>query len=601
MDTAGEMEWSEVLEATRMEREKAEESGSWQSFYDQSHFSKVHLQLSRYLSRFKDTQSGSEDAKTLIKNTRSSLRVGLSYLSIPTDEIRSIAQQNAVDCSWDDRLLAILSQSRGDSKCRQLCAQLLCNLVTNNASTSASVASKTELAPSQGEVSCQIREATMANVNQVNSASVSLSPLTNNWVDMILCSSKSKNRQALGAIVAALHNCGTSLAATASANHIGNRSGDNVDFQNNRSYWHEIASTPLLVCTLLRQLVSAEASIQHATSNKSADAGPADGATEWIVLLLAKLCRNGLLPQLFTAAGKDDIVPEHVVLLRCLRSQVEDPALLETNGCGGKCTVLGGNDSDLIVQSHVFLVEQWCRLQLQRKGNSDSSCSDSYQESLQESMSLAILDILAETLAEDTATTASIRTALATDLEGDASTRTTSLVPLLCVSLGQVYDTLVTRNSGRKSRDMVVREDEQARLTVLVRVLGNVCFQCRSHQDTVRTSRVPLLGGRAAGSSSRSTDREENVPRCGLHVVLSCTSYAHACFTLREWAVVAIRNVLDGNLENQAVVEELEAQQPVQSTALGDLGIQVKMDPQGKVSVAPMEEISEEEEPKKEG
>ena len=63
----------------------------------------------------------------------------------------------------------------------------------------------------------------------------------------------------------------------------------------------------------------------------------------------------------------------------------------------------------------------------------------------------------------------------------------------------------------------------------------------------------------------------------------------YTCFTLREWAVVAIRSALENNITNQAVVAELEARSAVQSAALHDMGIQVDLDMvSGQVSVNPL-------------
>lgn len=77
------------------------------------------------------------------------------------------------------------------------------------------------------------------------------------------------------------------------------------------------------------------------------------------------------------------------------------------------------------------------------------------------------------------------------------------------------------------------------------------------------------------------------VVRCGLHVLLSCTSFSYGCFTLREWALVAIRNVLDGNQQNQDMVAQLEAQKTVDTPELNKMGVKTVIDDQGKVRVEP--------------
>jgi hypothetical protein len=61
---------------------------------------------------------------------------------------------------------------------------------------------------------------------------------------------------------------------------------------------------------------------------------------------------------------------------------------------------------------------------------------------------------------------------------------------------------------------------------------------------------------------------------------------------LREWTVVAIRNALEQNPDNQAIVAELEARAPVQSETLQELGIRLELDPRrgGTVSVTNVEQ-----------
>ena len=90
-------------------------------------------------------------------------------------------------------------------------------------------------------------------------------------------------------------------------------------------------------------------------------------------------------------------------------------------------------------------------------------------------------------------------------------------------------------------------------------------------------------------SSAHVGGVEDAKERNGLHVLLSTTSMTYTCFTLREWAVVAIRSALENNITNQAVVAELQARSAVQSAALHDMGIQVDLDMvSGQVSVNPL-------------
>mmetsp|Transcript_29359 Transcript_29359/g.43111 ORF Transcript_29359/g.43111 Transcript_29359/m.43111 type:complete len:86 (+) Transcript_29359:1-258(+) len=50
--------------------------------------------------------------------------------------------------------------------------------------------------------------------------------------------------------------------------------------------------------------------------------------------------------------------------------------------------------------------------------------------------------------------------------------------------------------------------------------------------------------------------------KCGVHVILSCTGLdmnkGRSAQLVREWAVVAIRNMLDGNAKNRELVEKVQ-------------------------------------------
>ena len=165
-------------------------------------------------------------------------------------------------------------------------------------------------------------------------------------------------------------------------------------------------------------------------------------------------------------------------------------------------------------------------------------------------------------------------------------------------SLGVMLDDLAGKSVGRKSSDIHMTKDDQRLLVSLVQFVGNFCYKCRHNQDLLRMTIVPkeieLIDGCDEGSkenSESSSDKNTNVVmRNGLHVLLSCTTHATACFTLREWGVIAIRHLLEDNSENQAVVEELMAQDTVQSAELQQAGVQVQMTPKGNFSISPIDE-----------
>ena len=129
--------------------------------------------------------------------------------------------------------------------------------------------------------------------------------------------------------------------------------------------------------------------------------------------------------------------------------------------------------------------------------------------------------------------------------------------------LGAIVDILSKKNQGLKARELKMSDEEQRWITTLVRTLGNACFRCKPNQDLMRSTLVPT-----------PTWMGINAERTALHVLLSCTSFSYGCFTLREWAIVALRNVLEGNEDNQTLVERLQAQEPLQNVELEKNGTQ---------------------------
>ena len=585
------MDWSELLESFRTDRRKWLDhkaatsddeivaSKLWENA--QPRFRAVAEQLARYgewLQQSSHDKTGNDSAKLLIRDTRNALRFGILCLSLPNDSIRVAAQTEAIRCGWDAGILRILCchahnnrADDDDSKCQLLAARLLSNMVTSNFDSAQAVSSQMALAPASLLISSQLRATVgMAVNNDDEQQELVLQSSPKNWVDAMLHAAKSGNRPALGAIVAALHNCLLSLLG----NHATTESVGSTLI-------HQISSCSLLICTLLRQVASIESSIRtEDRKDPDEEEEEEDAATEWIVLLLIKLCRQGLLPSMYRAIGTNSLsLPEQVVLLHCIRSEVTARRSSTKDSSSRRPHLVLGGEAGCTESTHVFLAQVLCSLldsqQRERdtllKSTTTSNIDENDDRALQQSAILTILDILAETLASDDEVAAQVRKSVG---------RQTALVPRLCRELGELHDQLSLRNRGRISRDVLILHDEQAMLIALVRVMGNLAFECRHNQDLIRTTMVV------------PTDDAAQQNRSGLHVLLSCTSYAQACFTLREWAVVAIRNVLQDNGANQQVVAQLESQRAVQSTELGNMGIRVELS-KGQVSVSPL--VDEEE------
>lgn len=575
--------WAELLTKSRNLKSDCEETkgtSNNEAFFSlfRSNIPHIYDLLQKYcnlLDRADDATK--EEKKDIIVDTRVALRLALSCSSLEDVEARNtIVNDIVVHSKCHEPIVHFLSHKKGDSKCRVLASQLLSNLVTSHHDAAGTITSSLALSPSETTVADRIRE----GLSSEESSAAAVEP---SWMDMMLSCAHSNNRQAMTGIVAALHNALLALE----------NSGSKKPNNQHVLFASQVASNSMLVSTLLRQIISIQAVQQAIEKTKQVDYDTnhvsgskeeeslADAATEWISLVLVKCCKLGLLPELLAsaggfAAGQLDftafrVVPEHVVLLECLQNEMESPL-------HGKVvtSLLGGEAGDQgVVETHVILARLYGSLS--RNLPMDSIAVPDGQVDpdivLKSSALVTTLELLSSSLGADNPALALTRIQL-----GGASC---TLIPDAVRDLGRLVDTISIRNVGKKSREFYMSDAEQSAITALVQIVGNVCFRCRQNQDLVRSTSVPVP------IHMLPPDGSHTVERNALHVVLSCTSLSHSCFTLREWAVVAIRNLLDNNDLNQAEVAKLEANQPVQSAELGDLGIRVSLDPKGKVSVEP--------------
>ena len=346
------------------------------------------------------------------------------------------------------------------------------------------------------------------------------------WVDLMLACASC--RDALAAIVAALYNCIVSIPPL-------------EKFQAGEPFATRVTLDRLLVCTLLRQLlpatsVSAAAAASRNDSNVDDDNNNnGDEATEWIVQTVEKLGQLGLLPQLYNSAaasGKNTVIPELIVLLHCVARVVVHENADDTR-TSNKPFLVGRHAGDTaIVSSHVFIANQFCLINTVLSSSNETDDertsieSSSFDPSLTREAWYLVLEILATSLGNDNdSSMAQTRLALGRD---------TTLFPTVALDLVIVVDSLSASKQCRNARELVISNQEQRQITGLVQLLGNVCYRCRFNQDLVRTTRVPGLSGGCHSCVAHRT---------ALHVLLSCTSLSHGCFTLREWAIVALRNV----------------------------------------------------------
>jgi hypothetical protein len=581
------VDWSGLLQRSRTLREEPNAIRTSDFFLEvRAYFQAIRDLLQNYCNSLVDCKDLSkEEKKQLILDVRAALRIAITCTSWEESNLRASLVKGAVlESFWHAPLARLLSSSRGDVKCRTLAAQLLSNLVTSHYESALAISSSFPLSLSVAQVDERIWQNISGDDRSSDRTSERGSEKPT-WVEMILECARSDDRQAVAGIAAALHNSIISL-----------QQAEESTINQPVAFAQEVSSNNMLVSTCLRQMISLQ-SVKQAIEKRKDDCQDAiseeeslvDTGTEWISLLLIKLTMLGLLPNLILAARGGaieqpaaldmiNVVPEHLVLLQLIRSEVETSACVKVSDNLHRNLLGGELGEQAVVSTHIFLANLFCSLRGTLAADSIASPvsnNDDPDTILKWSVLIAILEILASSLGVDSSDSSLARIKLGED-------GSTTIIQDVSQELGSLVDTLSARNFGRRSREFYMSDEEQRIVTALVRVIGNLCFQCRQNQDLVRLTKVPTPI-HVIPAEGDEVPQERNA----LHVLLSCTSFAHSCFTLREWAVVSIRNLLDKNELNQAEVAKLEANQPIQSAELGNLGIRINLDPKGNVSVAP--------------
>lgn len=541
-------------------------------------------------------EDGETRAKTkdLILSVRNALRFGISCMSLASpavdacsSSVRSRIQEEAViGYNLHKALAQILSYRGMDSKSRVLASRLLSNLVAANEVTSEAVARDIALSPTDSYKTRQLLNTMALSDTMAPSSHESLDNIELNWVDMTSAAARAGNdgRDALAAIVATLFNI---MHATQE------RLGENDCVKIQAGGLPKlIASDKTLMCTFMRHILPADtikpcgSATDSGRDHTGTTISTVDDATEWISLLLTKISTYGHFPAMYEAVGVSTvedsssdgvaaiITPEQIVLLHCIASSLDDWAD-DTSAGAAACPMGGVSGQQTIISSCKFLAQQ---VKVLKHSITDDTEAYEGEKDCRVSAYLSILEMLATVLSSDDSNKARNHAFCRMYLGKE-----TSLLSDTVVELGALVDKLSVGNRGVKARELVIDSNDQRLAVVLVRLIGNMCYNCVSNQDLVRETPVPFSDSIPAPVS----DDGSVIVRSGLHVLLSCTSFSYGCFTLREWALVAIRNVLDDNKQNQEVVAQLEAQKTVDTPELNKLGVKTVIDEQGKVRVEP--------------
>ncbi|KAL9179774.1 hypothetical protein ACHAXT_007744 [Thalassiosira profunda] len=410
----------------------------------------------------------------------------------------------------------------------------------------------------------------------------------------------------------------------------------------------EVASDRLLLATLLRNILPSDAALKQTQAEKehidvtrpkfkppaTAVQDLSDSATEWISLVLERLASRGLLPRMLRSAGgakSETVTPEQVVLVSCLRQAVDDyhSAMTPSGESGSygrrqlsidakqtgmavairphplwgraEMSTVGravqGRHSRTAIPVLLSLANAVERLRVRSDDLLEGRSEEAYEG--EQKCTIRLIDDLCDILAQSLGMHATSSSSGGDNVNNkqcfiaDARSvlgRESTLLSSCCKDLARVLDEALARNSGRKAREMRLSAQEQQTAIVNVRLVGNLVYQCRQNQDLLRITPVPLpeIAGVTPAPNTNTNAAGVSVPteRTGLHVILSTTSLAPACFTLREWCIVAIRNAVENNAANTETVRRLEANQVVDDTPeLRRAGVKVEMDGRGTVRV----------------
>jgi hypothetical protein len=390
----------------------------------------------------------------------------------------------------------------------------------------------------------------------------------------------------------------------------------------------EAASSPVLVNALLRSTLPATTIIKMLqpppTSTKDSsrpkfvppkvDEAPvedtSDSATEWISFVLERLVSRGLMLQVLRSAGGKgaSTTPEQVVLMSCIRQAVDDyqlslPSATESGAFDMRrlsITAKSRNERKTphplwgrgdglrtavpVLHSLANEAEKMRKRALQLQSSCDGELStEEYEGELSCTNHIIhdIRDILAQCLGQsstqaynDQCIVAEARSVLG---------RETTLIANCCEDLAQIVDVSLTKNSGKSARELQLSSHEQETAISTVRLIGNIVYQCQHNQNLLRSTVAIQMAELNAG---RSMPDKSVLNRTGLHVLLSATSLGPACFTLREWCIVAIRNAVENNEANIEMVRRLEANEALGDTPeLQKMGVKVDLDDKGNVRV----------------
>jgi len=555
--------WKKRIEIARQQIMRVEDNSANEQWIE----SLISLEYQEAIQNLEYHSVQTDSSQEQILFVRTILRFLMVTLGVPSEQHRNMLQ--IALCRQPillDSLGHVIVHLKQDTKSRVSACRLLANLVTTNSTTSRIALDHWDWQPSDEDRMERVTDSVVGRSKNIGDTS--RGPHQPVWLDFLLAAT---DRSALAALVACWYNALQAVEIPPV---------------------QDMTDAALFISNLLRQLLPSSAVLSPQRESKkpdeSGDVGGGDEATKWITLLVCFLCRSGSLSKLYQAATGisidsqtldhsilSHVLPEQVLLLQALLSQMDE----ESETREANITPLGDHQDAL--QSNMLFLARDLYLSIRqnlfssREGFDNEKKHSSRQEmteSLGPTTLSLIRELLSDLLADQSAQSKELRYILGKEEH---------IVAAWIQDLGYYYDKVQARFRGRPAKEIVLTQEEQRIFVSLVRLIGNLCHQSRINQNHLRETAVP---------QSDQKDNDNALLRTGLHLLLSCTSLSHTCFTLREWSVVAIRNALDENVENQALVAELQAQEPAPSSPLEEMGVRVQLEKGGKVSLKPIEE-----------
>jgi Spinocerebellar ataxia type 10 protein domain len=590
---------------TMMDNNNNDQSSSWSQKICQEYRNcqvpdeRVHL-LRRYARSIRDEMRNTNDcrvARTFVAFRRrrgggSGSRSGDEDDGDDDNEDDHIHQLQQI--AYDEWHEVLLQMATKDS------FRILCNCITQNMNTAQRLLQHVPLEPTREQIRLVAHTNLLCDTTHYDPSSTSTmmededdddapqdkknQPTCWNWVDLIVAAARrspDQQRATLAAVVACWYNATFHILS-----HRKNEDNDDNDDEPRRRWNKSSSSSPLFLATLLRHAIPMMTQLLPSSSSSSS---PPDEATDWIrraVVLYSRMYGGGLRASYTSLAAVLTVVPEQIVYLLLLRQSVESETsspqkqqILES--------LLGSTPAEMGTNLQ-FLVQLVMMRSSFTNNNNDNNNNDHYDDhddemtttttsALQRDVHHLALELLNETLTDDTGD----RRIVVGTVDG--------FMDYIITELAIILDDWHARGQGKSSRDAPIMTDDQQRFLIdAVRLLGNLTYQCPLNQNALRSSSVVRITTPKHNNNNSVDDDVDD--RNGLHILLSTTGMAMSCFSVREWGIVAIRNALENNPANQAIVERLQAESAVQTTALDDMGLQINISKDGKATVTPKTE-----------